>query len=107
MTQKYKACIVACFDCMVACKNAATENLKEDDIEMMARTIKLDHDCAAVCILVIQLLASDSELVSQVCKLCTEVCNICADACEKYDYMVQCKIGAEACRKCAIECAKI
>jgi hypothetical protein len=105
--QIYKACIDACADCIVACKDAATENLKEDDIEMMSRTIKLDHDCAAVCILNMQLMAANSELVGQICKLCMEVCNICAEACEEYDYMVQCKICAEACRKCAIECAKI
>lgn len=105
--EKYKVCIDACADCIVACKDAATVNLKEDDIEMMSRTIKLDHDCAAVCILAMQLMASNSELMSQICKLCLEVCNICAEACEEYDYMVQCKICAEACRKCAIECAKI
>ncbi len=74
---------------------------------MMSRTIKLDHDCAAVCTLAMQSMASDSELVSQICQLCMAVCNICAEACEKYDYMIQCKICAEACRKCAIECAKI
>lgn len=105
--EKYQVCIDACADCIVACKDAATENLKEDDIEMMSRTIKLDHDCAAVCILAMESMASDSELVSQICKLCMEVCNICAEACEEYDYMAQCKISAEACRKCAIECAKI
>jgi len=105
--QIYQACIDACSDCIVACKDAATENLKEDDIEMMSRTIKLDHDCAAVCTLAMQSMASDSELVSQICQLCMEVCNNCAEACEKYDYMIQGKICAEACRKCAIECAKI
>jgi hypothetical protein len=66
--EKYKVCIDACADCIVACKDAATENLKEDDIEMMSRTIKLDHDCAAVCILAMQLMASNSELMSQICK---------------------------------------
>lgn len=105
--EKYKVCIDACADCIVACKDAATENLIEDDIEMMSRTIKLGHDCAAVCILAMQSMASNSELVGQICKLCMEVCNICAEACEEYVYMVQCKICAEACRKCAIECAKI
>lgn len=105
--KKYQACIDACADCIVACKDASTEDLKEDDIEMMSRSIKLDHDCAAICILAMQSMASDSEFVKQICKLCVEVCTICADECDKYDYMEHCKICAEACRKCAIECAKI
>lgn len=107
VTQKYQACIDACADCIVACKDASTEDLKEDDIEMMSRSIKLDHDCAAVCILAMQSMASDSEFVKQICTLCVEICTTCAVEADKYDYMEHCKVCADACRKCAIECAKI
>lgn len=105
--QKYQACIDACADCIVACKDASSEDLKEDDIAMMARTIKLEHDCAAVCILAMQSMASDSEFVKQICTLCVEICNTCADECDKYNYMEQSSVCADTCRKCAIECAKI
>lgn len=105
--QKYQNCIDACADNIVACKNCATEDLKEDDIEMMSRAIKLNHDCAAICISAMQAMASESEFIKQICALCAEICVTCADENSKYSYMEQNKICEEACRKCATECEKI
>jgi Domain of Unknown Function (DUF326) len=104
---KYQICIDACADCIVACKDASNEDLKEEDIQMMSRSIKLDHDCAAICILAMQSMASDSEFVKQICTLCIEICNTCADECDKYAHMEHCRVCSDACRKFAIECAKI
>lgn len=104
---KYQNCIDACADSIVACKNCANEDLKEHDVEALARCIKLNHDGAAVCILAMQAMSSDSEFVKQICKLCAEICTSCADECDKHEHIEHCKICAEACRKCALECIKL
>ncbi len=105
--QKYQNCIDACADSIVACKNCANEDLQEEDVEMLVRCVRLNHDGAAVSILAMQAMASNSEFVKQICSLCAEICNVCADECEKYTHMEHCKICAEVCRKCAVECSKI
>jgi Domain of Unknown Function (DUF326) len=105
--KKYQHCIDACADSIVACKNCANEDLNEQDIEMLARCIRLNLDCAAVCILAMQAMASESEFVKQICKLCAEICNTCADECEKHTHMEHCQKCAEACRRCAEECSKM
>lgn len=107
ISQQYQKCLDACADCIVACKNCATEDLQEDDIEMMSRVIKLNHDCAAICILAMQAMASESEFIKQICTLCAEICMVCADENSKYTYMEQNKLCEEACRKYAAECEKI
>lgn len=91
----------------MACKSCANEDLKEQDVEVLARCIKLNHDCAAVCILAMQAMASDSEFVKQICKLCAEICTTCANECDKHEHIEHCKMCAEACRKCTLECIKI
>jgi Domain of Unknown Function (DUF326) len=95
----------ACFACLVACNYCASEDLKEQDVKMLARCIRLDHDCAAICSLAINAMASGSEFTKQICKLCAEICTACALECEKHaHHMEHCKVCAESCRKCATEC---
>lgn len=98
----------ACFDCVVACNHCASEDLKEQDVKMLERCIRLDRDCAAICSLAINAMASDSEFTKQICKLCAEICTACAIECEKHaDHMAHCKVCAESCRKCATECIEM
>lgn len=101
---KYQSCITACADCAVACLYCANEDLTESDVKMLARCIKLDHDCAAMCLLAVQAMASSSEFAAKICVLCAEICTACAIECEKHTHMEHCKDCAAACRKCAAEC---
>jgi hypothetical protein len=48
---KYQSCIAACAVTAVDCTNCASSDLNEQDIKMLARCIKLDLDCAAICFL--------------------------------------------------------
>lgn len=105
--QKFQSCIAACYECAIECAHCESECLKEQDINMLARCIKLDHDCAAICFLAIEAMASGSEFAKQICKLCAEICEICALECEKHSHHEHCKKCAEACRKCAVECNKM
>ena len=97
-----------CFACVVACNHYASEDLKEQDVKMLERCIRLDRDCAAICSLAINAMASDSEFIKQICKLCADICIACAVECEKHAaHMEHCKLCAAACRKCAAECSEV
>ncbi|MFA6924626.1 MAG: four-helix bundle copper-binding protein [Bacteroidales bacterium] len=105
--QKFQNCIAACSECAVECTHCASACLNEQDIKMLTRCIRLDHDCTVICLLAIKAMASGSEFVKQICKLCAEVCNACATECEKHSHMEHCKRCAEKCRKCAVACSNI
>lgn len=105
--QKYQTGIDACLECVVTCSHCFGSCLEESDVKMFARCIRLDHDCAAICSLAIQAMASDSDFAQEICALCAEICTACADECEKHAHMDHCKACAEACRKCAAECLKM
>lgn len=100
----FESCIAACLECALECKHCASACLGEDDVKMLARCIRLDHDCASICMLAIEAMAGGSEFVKQICKLCAEICDTCAAECEKHKHMEHCKKCAEACRKCAVAC---
>ena len=104
---KFQSCITACSECAVECKSCASACLNEQDVKMCARCIKLDHDCASICLLAMEAMASGSDFVKQICKLCADICNACEVECEKHSHMEHCKTCAEACRKCAVECGKM
>ncbi|MBB1193776.1 MAG: four-helix bundle copper-binding protein [Flavobacterium sp.] len=105
--QKFKDCIDACSECAVECSHCESECLNEQDVKMLARCIKLDHDCAAICLFAMQAMASGSEFTEKICKLCAEICTACAEECEKHAHMEHCKNCAESCRKCAVECSNM
>lgn len=77
--------------------------LCEQDVKASTNCIKLDRDCASICLFAAEAMASDSEFVKKICALCAEICDACATECEKHQ-MEHCKACAEACRQCAKEC---
>jgi hypothetical protein len=85
--QKFKSCIAACSECAVECAHCESECLNEQDIKMLTRCIRLDHDCAAICLLAMEAMARGSEFAKQICKLCAEICNTCAVECEKHSHI--------------------
>ncbi|MBI3520632.1 MAG: four-helix bundle copper-binding protein [Bacteroidetes bacterium] len=89
--------------CAVACNHCLTACLEEKDIQMMAKCIKLDIDCAQICSLTASLISRGSEHGGHILKECVEICNKCAEECSKHqlDHCMEC---AEACRKCSEAC---
>jgi hypothetical protein len=104
---KFQSCITACYECAVACTHCESACLDEQDVKMCVTCIKLDHDCAAICFLAVEAMASGSQFAKQICKLCAEICTACANECEKHAHLEHCKACAVACRKCAEECSKM
>ena len=93
--------------CAAECNHCATACLNEPDVEMLTRCIKLDMDCAEICLLAAAYVSRGSEYAQQILEICTEICEACASECEKHSHhMDHCKKCAEECRACAELCRK-
>lgn len=103
---KYADCIRACNTCADACDHCAVACLDESNVSHMARCIRLDMDCAALCRLAAGYMARGSECVSTLCRACADICDACADECEKHDHD-HCRQCAQACRECARACREM
>ncbi|AMR29356.1 ferredoxin [Hymenobacter psoromatis] len=91
--------------CVASCENCATAGLRGDDIQMMARCIELDRDCADFCALTARFVARGSEHAQHLLDECAEICKACGDECEKHAaHMEHCRECAEACRRCEQAC---
>lgn len=102
----YESCVQACNACAITCETCAAACLREDDVGMMARCIRLDLDCAALCRLAALSMVRDSEFARDVCALCAQVCRACGEECgrHKADHCQRC---AQDCRACAEACERM
>ena len=73
---------------------------------MMARCIRLDMECAALCYAAAQLMSLGSAHAPSICRICAEACEACAEECSKHDDK-HCQECAAACRKCAEACRRM
>lgn len=103
---KYENCIRACNECADACDHCATACLDEPDVKKMARCVRLDIDCAAICRLAAGAMARGSEMAGTICKLCEEICEACGEECAKHK-APHCQECAAACKRCADECRRM
>ncbi|MFW5824470.1 MAG: four-helix bundle copper-binding protein [Marinobacter sp.] len=104
--EKYADCISACNACADACDHCSVACLGESGVAELARCIRLDMDCAAICRLAAGAMARDSECVPSFCQVCADVCDACAAECEKHDHE-HCRQCAQACRYCAKACREM
>ena len=102
----YQSCIEACSACAVACSHCAASCLNEENVADMRECIRLDLDCADICMLSVEYMARGSNFAVDVCALCGDVCEACADECARHD-SEHCRACAEACKRCADECRRM
>lgn len=105
--ERYQSIIDTCYDCATECLHCQNACLEEDNVNEMIRCIKLDNDCATICLVAATMMAGGSEFAKQVSQLCSSLCDACAEECEKHSNMEHCKKCAEKCRKCAEACREI
>ena len=105
--QQNKQLMDALNNCAAACNHCIAACLDEQDVKMLATCIKLDIDCAEICMLTASLIARGSAHGKHLLKECAEVCNACAIECEKHAHMDHCKQCAEACRACTEACQAV
>ncbi len=104
--EQFQSCIDECNACATACDHCAVSCLAEQDVQKMARCIKLDMDCAQICRLAASYMARGSELSNVICNACAEICDACGEECAQFP-MDHCQRCAEACRRCAAECRRM
>ncbi len=100
------ACIEACNRCADACDHCAAACLREADVQMMARCIATDIDCAAMCRLAAAFMSRSSPQAEALCRLCAEVCDACGEECGHHAHE-HCQQCAQACRECAKNCREM
>ncbi len=105
--EKFQSCINACYECATECKRCSSACLGEQDVKNLTQCIRLNSDCATICVLAAKMMAGGSEFSERICELCADICDSCAMECEKHSEPEQCKKCAEVCRKCAFECREM
>ena len=102
-------CIEACFDCAHSCNACADACLAEQHIDMLRRCIRLNQDCADICIATGNVLsrqfAADPRILRAQLEACLVACQMCGDECSKHAQMHEhCRVCGDACRACAQAC---
>ena len=105
-TERFHSCIEACVECWAACEMCSDACLDEDDVQAMVRCIRLDRECAEICLAAARAMIRGSDQAAAICRACAELCDRCAEECEKHEHD-HCRVCAEACRRCAEECRKM
>lgn len=102
-------CIEECFVCAQTCIACADACLGEEMVAELTQCIRLNNDCADVCIstgkVASRRTGSDQEVIRRMLDACATACGLCAAECEKHaERHEHCRICAEACRRCEQAC---
>ncbi len=104
-------CVEACFECAFTCTACADACLAEPHVDMLRRCIRLNLDCADLCLATGRALSRRTEGEWNVLRLaieaCAAACDACARECERHAEMHEhCRVCAEACRRCLEQCRR-
>ena len=102
-------CIETCYDCAQTCVACADACLAEDTVRELRLTIRLNLDCADLCVAAgaaaTRQTASNQAIVRGALQLCADACRTCAEECRRHAaHMEHCRICAEVCDDCAQAC---
>ncbi|HEX7022725.1 MAG TPA: four-helix bundle copper-binding protein [Trueperaceae bacterium] len=105
------SCIQACFDALQSCTACADACLSEPTAGDLVRCIRLNEDCADVCLatgrVLSRLTESNHDLLDAMLKACACACEVCAQECERHEGdMEHCRLCALACRNCERACGE-
>jgi hypothetical protein len=105
-------CIEECYACAEACNICADACLGEEMVKMLVRCIRLNNDCADICIATGRMLSRlngpDWGLVRQQVQTLALACRICGHECEKHaSEHEHCRVCAESCHRCEESCNQL
>ena len=99
------ACIAACSDCASSCTLCADDCLSEPNAGELVKCIRLNLDCADICVSTGRVVSRQTEYDANVTRAalaaCIAACRSCGDECARHG-----EHGMEHCRICAGECAR-
>lgn len=104
--------IDSCLECIQACTACADACLGEGNVEMLARCIRLDFDCADVCDATAKILsrqvAFEPEMAQPVVDACAGAVKLCGDECERHaEHHEHYRVCMESCRRCEEACNRV
>src|SRR5262249_21957093 len=93
-------CIEECFSCTQMCISCADACLAEQDPSQLRQCIRLDQDCADICLATGKVASrrtgSNEQTLRAMLGICASICGLCAAECEKHASMHQhCKTCGE------------
>lgn len=102
-------CVEECYACAQACASCADACLGEQMVQQLTQCIRLDLDCADVCIatgsVATRRTGSNEQVIRQMLMACETACRLCAEECEGHaGHHEHCRICAESCRRCEKAC---
>ncbi len=102
-------CIEECYSCAQACTSCADACLGEDMVQQLTQCIRLNLDCADICVstgsVATRRTGLNDEVIRSMLGACATACRRCAEECERHsDLHEHCRICAEACRRCERAC---
>jgi hypothetical protein len=102
-------CIEQCYICAQTCNACADACLAEDSVQQLRQCIRLNADCADICMatgnLASRRTGSNEPVLKQLLELCSNACRICADECQRHAAQHEhCRVCADECRQCQKAC---
>lgn len=102
-------CIEICCSCAQTCALCADACLAEEMVAQLRQCIRLNLDCADLCLaagsLGIRRTGSNEPVIVAAMQACALACARCAEECEKHSVEHDhCRICAEHCRRCEQAC---
>lgn len=102
-------CIEECYGCAQTCTSCADACLGEDMVQELRQCIRLNLDCADLCMAVGAMASrrtgSNVEVLRMAIEACAAACRACGEECAKHaDMHEHCRICADACRSCEQAC---
>lgn len=104
MNEQLQRVMDTAYACLQACNHCYNECLKEEDIDMMRECIRLDRECADMCLMVLSYAGREGVLQHDLISLCEKICQACGNECAQHEHMEHCQECAKACFACADAC---
>ena len=101
--------VEAAYACAATCRICADACLGEAMVADLVQCIRLNLDCADLCLAAGKLstrrTGTDEALIILALQACAQACMLCADECERHaEEHEHCRICAEHCRRCEQAC---
>src|SRR3954452_19621013 len=97
--------IDAAYACAQTCTSCADACLAEEMVAELRQCIRLNLDCADICVATASLATrrtgSNEEVIRKTLEACATACRTCGDECASHAAMHEhCRICADSCRAC-------
>jgi hypothetical protein len=103
------ACVSACTSCAQTCCMCADACLAEPAIDALRRCIRVNLDCADICVATSRVLSrlsnGESTFAATLLPACLDACRRCMAECQRHAVEhTHCRVCAEECQRCADAC---